>query len=189
MKKCKHHKLQKLTQELNNSNVHALRTLFEEYGDELTYMAHSIVGDMAAAEEITDDIFIRFWELGHKTFGSIEEIYEWMSLEAKQDALAFRKAKEAKAFDEEYYLASLEPGTAYNLSLGQEDLLVYAKMLKGVKLALDGLGEQQQTVIILGLDGLSTAQIAKVMNISPQTVRNYRVKAIENIRKRFPRAR
>jgi RNA polymerase sigma-70 factor (ECF subfamily) len=177
------------TQELNNGSVHALRALFEEYGDELTYLANSIVGDMAAAEEITDDVFIRFWELAHKPFGSTEEIYDWMVLETKRDALEFRKAKEAKAFDEEYYLALAEEGAAYNLSLSQEDLLVFAKLLKGVRFALEGLGEQQQTVILLGLDGLSTTQIAKVMNISPQTVRNYRTKAIQNIRKRLPGSR
>ena len=110
MKYNKQNKDVRWTQELNNGSVHALQALFEEYGDELTYMANSIVGDMAAAEEITDDIFIRFWELAHKPFGSIQEIYDWMVLETKRDALAFRKAKQAKAFDEEYYLATTEEG-------------------------------------------------------------------------------
>jgi RNA polymerase sigma factor (sigma-70 family) len=171
--------------EFNRGNKAALRHLFMGFGEELTYLTNKIVRDLPTAEEITDDVFLKLWQLPDKEFITPGEVRAWLVLVAKRTALNHLKIKQRGEIKHQLYLVSQDEMDEDNLAITHENNLIKAILFKEILSALDELGEQQQTVILLSLDGLNTAQIAKAMNLRQQTVRNYQGKAILNLRKRL----
>ncbi len=169
--------------EFNRGAKTAFHHLFSAFYPELVYYIKNIVDNLEVAEELADDTFLKAWKLPDKHFLDEDEAKAWLVTVGHRAALDHIKVKGRGDARFRKYLIDQKPEETEDFSKILENQVIKATLLKEVLTALDQLGEQQRTVIRLTLEGLDTAEIAAIMSLPSQTVRNYRSKAIRNLQK------
>lgn len=154
----------------------AFRILFDHYKDRFYWVALKMTGLEVIAEEMTQEVFIQIWKQKDAVaeienpdayfftvlYRQVYRFYKKTAVEKKMK-LAVAEAPFAKNFTDETVLAK------------ESERFIHEAVLR--------LPSQQQLVFKLSKqEGLSREQIARQLNISPNTVRNHLAEAVKNIR-------
>jgi len=131
----------------------------------------------AQAQEITQEIFIKLWRHRDK-LAPIEQPEAYIFAIAAHHTLDHIR----KRLNENKMLQRLAARLSSAHNDTEEQLLLKDKEAL-VQQAIDQLPPQQKAVYLLSRQqGLSYEDIAREMDISPNTVRNHLVKALQSIR-------
>lgn len=131
----------------------------------------------ALAQEITHEIFIKIWRYREKLPG-IDQPEAYIFTVASRHTLDQIKKRLNENRMLQRLSASLDP--AHN---DPEEALLLRDKEALIQQAVDQLPPQQKSVYLLSRQqGLSYEEIARELNISPNTVRNHLVKALAAIR-------
>jgi RNA polymerase sigma-70 factor (ECF subfamily) len=130
--------------------------------------ARRLLGDPADAEEAAQEVFLRVYKYLHR-FDRSKPFEPWlyrMTVNVCNDIASRRPRPEQMSSAEDHELPSA--GDDPN------DLLDLDKHRRLLQTALSFLPEQQRTAVVLrDLQGLSVAETADAMKISPATVRSH----------------
>jgi len=155
----------------------AFAALVERYQERVYRLALRLSSNASDAEEILQDTFLQAWRKidtfrGEARFGTwLYRIATNMALMRKRAARR-RPAESLEAllpqFDESGLLADLD----YQRSAGADELLERAELAQSAREALDLLDENYRTVFVLrDLEEMSTEEAARVLEITPEAVR------------------
>jgi RNA polymerase sigma factor (sigma-70 family) len=140
-------------------------------------------GNIHEAEEITNDVFYRLWNMPGKSFTSLEHVESWLNQIARTRINYHRLMSKKARNSEQYFVDAMGERVVENLSLAQEKALYRSLLTEALKKALEDLPRQQNMVINLFLDGYNVAQISRMTSLNQQTIRNYKNQAKENLKK------
>lgn len=163
--------------DFRNGDEKATRKLYTLYYLPLCYFNQKIINYSQEAEDISTESFLKLIQK-RKDFESLAEIKSFLFTVSKNACLDFlRKEKRHNKFNQEISLSSpLE-----ELFIDQE--MISAKVLQSVYAEIENLPNKcQQVFKSIYIEGSSTAEIAKEMGISVQTVLNQKGKALRKIR-------
>lgn len=151
---------------------HAFDQLFRKYSPALYSFVFSIIKDEPGSEEIVQDTFLKIWE-------KRDELQTGFSFKSYLFTIAVNAAKKGyrKKLRENKYKQELATELGHN---GSTDLSVieYRNLLDYVNLIIERLPPARREIFIMSRkDGLQNAAIAKILNISEQTVKNQLVSA------------
>jgi RNA polymerase sigma-70 factor (ECF subfamily) len=142
----------------------------------LLRLAARILGDLHDAEDVLQESYLRAFDallLGQ--FEERAELATWLYrivANAAMDALRARRRRPALAF------------TAASLSTGDSTRMEACAALKQLDQWLRGLPHNQRTALILKeMEGLTTAEIAATLSISPGAAEQLLVRARSALRK------
>jgi RNA polymerase sigma-70 factor (family 1) len=177
---------QELLEQIARGSETAFKVIFDRHWDRLYNYMMVLTKSPEVAEEIASDVFLKLWT-GRELLPGIHNLEAFLLRVAHNKAMDFfnvtaRNAKYQKMISEAIRQSEV-PGADYHL-LDKE-----AQGLLGE--IVSGLSMQRRLVFTLHrIEGLSHEEIAKRLQLSPQTVKNTMVDAQRSLRlllkKRFP---
>ncbi len=159
----------------------AFEVLYDRHGGAAYSLAYRIVGDRAAAEEVTQEAFISVWRSGARFDAARGSVRSWLLSVVRNRAIDFLRSRAAKApkldFDDE---SALEQRPAEERTEEEALRRETAAELRG---ALGKLPDPQAKVIELAyFGGFSHSEIARILGLPMGTVKGRMRLGLEKIR-------
>jgi RNA polymerase sigma-70 factor (ECF subfamily) len=167
-----------LVSQFNRGNSRAYNAIYNLYAPSIYYFAKRFVGDRSVAEDIAADSFIKLYRL-HTNFSSLPNIQAFLRITTRNACLNYLrdlKLKDQRKQDLLYILSQDQekgfPEDQYQAELMQR---IYAEIEKLPK-------KCRQVFKLAYMDGLGNEEIANLLNITYQTVKNQKVRALKILR-------
>ncbi|MCP3928324.1 MAG: RNA polymerase sigma-70 factor [Bacteroidetes bacterium] len=164
---------------LKANNRDALKEIFEMYYSDLCQTTYRFIRDRNTVEDLTQEVFIRFWEKRHKLVIN-SSLKAYLHRMAINEALGYLRKN--KRFTEE----ALSPQLSTETSASGEDQYLHNELRDNVAQAIDTLPPKCRTIFQLSrYEELTYREIAKKLDISVKTVENQMGKALKILRKKL----
>ncbi|MGN6216829.1 MAG: RNA polymerase sigma factor [Solirubrobacterales bacterium] len=159
----------------------AFEVLYDRHGGAAYSLAYRIVGERAAAEEVTQEAFISVWRSGARFDAARGSVRSWLLSVVRNRAIDFLRSKAGKApkldFDDE---GVLEQRPAAERTEEEALRRETAGELRG---ALGKLpGEQSKVIELAYFGGFSHSEIAAILGLPMGTVKGRMRLGLEKIR-------
>jgi len=155
------------------------KVIFEKYRNQLFTYLFKVSKSKEIAEEIVLDVFLKLWH-GKEAITEIQKLEPFLYSVAHNKAIDFfRAAKRSPILQE----AVWETLTDFSTPESADARLHQHNLEALIKEAINQLSPQRKKVFELRQnEGLSYAEIAATLNLSPNTVRNHLAASVEFIR-------
>jgi RNA polymerase sigma-70 factor (family 1) len=163
---------------LREGKTEAYHYLIRVYFPVLKNYAAKILDDTAVIEDIVDDVFIKVW-FNREKFNDFVEIKKFLYTSVRNACLNHlrniqREKVKHNVFSEVYVNTEVEEG----------EELIQSELFAEIRKAIENLPEKMREVFIMAyLEKIDNYKIAETLNLSYQTVRNQKTKALTLIRK------
>jgi RNA polymerase sigma-70 factor (ECF subfamily) len=175
--------------EVRNDSASAFSELMLRYQNRVLTIMENLVGSRDLAEDLTQDVFMRVFR-ARKSYEPGSKFSTWLFTIANNVA---SNARRSKARRKEVVLEGSDSGPLGARPLDQLALaasgqmparqLDKAEMREIVRLALAELNERQRMAVLLNkFEGMSYADIAETMDLSPQAIKSLLSRARVNLR-------
>jgi RNA polymerase sigma-70 factor, ECF subfamily len=159
----------------------AFEVLYDRHGGAAYSLAYRIVGDRAAAEEVTQEAFISVWRSGARFDATRGSVRSWLLSVVRNRAIDFLRSKGGKApkldFDDE---SALEQRPAAERT---EEEALRRETATEVRGAIGNLpGEQAKVIELAYFGGFSHSEIAEILSLPMGTVKGRMRLGLEKIR-------
>jgi RNA polymerase sigma-70 factor (ECF subfamily) len=159
----------------------AFEVLYDRHGGAAYSLAYRVVGDRAAAEEVTQEAFISVWRSGARFDAARGSVRSWLLSVVRNRAIDFLRSRAGKApkltFDDD---SVLEQRPAVESTEGEALERETAAELRG---ALGNLpGEQSKVIELAYFGGFSHSEIAQILGLPMGTVKGRMRLGLEKIR-------
>ena len=155
----------------------AFCTLFETFKSKVYSYSYHFTRSSFTAEEITQEVFMKIWS-GRESIADVENIEAWISTMTRN--LCFNYLKKI-ALEKRFNRTIADKGAKTEENV--EQYISYKDQLGLLGEALNQLSPQQRLIFRLNRDeGLKNEEIARQLNISPNTVKTHMVSALRKIR-------
>ena len=159
----------------------AFEVLYDRHGGAAYSLAYRIVGERAAAEEVTQEAFISVWRSGARFDAARGSVRSWLLSVVRNRAIDFLRSRAGKApkltFDDD---AALEARHAPERT---EDEALQRETRAEIRGALGKLpGEQSKVIELAYFGGFSHSEIARILNLPMGTVKGRMRLGLEKIR-------
>jgi RNA polymerase sigma-70 factor, ECF subfamily len=162
-------------------DAEAFEVLYDRHGGVAYSLAYRIVGDRAAAEDVTQEAFISIWRSGARFDPTRGSVRSWMLSVVRNRAIDALRSKAGKApkltLDDE---AILEQRPAEELT---EEEAMRHETASEVRGAIGRLpGEQSRVIELAYFGGFSQSEIARMLGVPLGTVKGRMRLGLEKIR-------
>jgi RNA polymerase sigma-70 factor, ECF subfamily len=159
----------------------AFEVLYDRHGGAAYSLAYRIVGDRAAAEEVTQEAFISVWRSGARFDAARGSVRSWLLSVVRNRAIDFLRSRAGRApkldFDDD---SALEQRPARERTEEEALRRETAAELRG---ALGKLpGEQSKVIELAYFGGFSHSEIAQILGLPMGTVKGRMRLGLEKIR-------
>ncbi len=159
----------------------AFEVLYDRHGGAAYSLAYRIVGDRAAAEEVTQEAFISVWRSGTRFDSTRGSVRSWLLSIVRNRAIDFLRSRAGKApkltFDDD---SVLEQRPAEERT--EEEALQHETTAE-LRGALGKLpGEQSKVIELAYFGGFSHSEIAELLSLPMGTVKGRMRLGLEKIR-------
>ena len=157
----------------NKGNQRSFSSIFNTYYASLCFFAERMILDKQEAEDIVEETFVKLWRL-HANFETMQNIKAFLYITTKNACLNYIKQSDRtnkQQSDLQYTLAQQEDHVLNSLTK--------AEVLREVHAAIESLPPQCRKIVRLSfLEGLKNQEIADRLNLSINTVKNQKMRAI-----------
>ena len=168
---------ERLVSAIKNDDHYAFDQLFNKYGSSLFSFVVSVLKNEFDAEEVVQDVFLKIWEKRSDLDTSLSFKSYLFTI-----ALNTTKNRYRKKLQSEKYKQDLALELNFNQT-SDFDAIEYRNLLDYVDKIIEKLPPSRREIFIRSKkDGLKNPEIAKLLNISEQTVKNQLVSAIKFLR-------
>jgi RNA polymerase sigma-70 factor (family 1) len=167
----------RILEDFRQGDTQALSEVYHIYFRTLCYFADKFIDNKQAAEDIVADSFIKLWEK-RNDFENIQTIKSFLFVATRNACLNFLKHEkiETRSHKEIRSLAIESDDQVINEQ-------IEAAVLHAIYEEVESLPAQCRNIFkLLFYKGMTTAEIAEHLDLSPQTVRNQKTKAIQLLR-------
>ena len=162
---------------LKKRHPHAMTYLFKRYYKPLCYFAWQLMGNKAEAEDIAGESFMKLWRK-HNDFDSIRNVRAFLYIATRNASFDYLKHIQRKNTSHEELLYLAENSEEYIQSR-----MARAEILQLILYEVETLPPVRRQIFkMIYLEGLSTSQIAQQLNITADTVRVQKARAINLLR-------
>ena len=166
-----------LIAQINEKDIKGFRTLYDRFYTVLvSYVAEIILSD-DAAEDIVQDLFVSIWENATLQFPSYLSFRRYLYTYLRNAALNYLTHQSVER-DYATRMADL-PEAPNDDNLNSEEN--YRKLFA----LLDELPEQCRKVFLLALEGKKNKEIADLMQLSVNTVKTQKMRAMQKIKEQL----
>lgn len=176
MKSFENENLNKLIQ----GDENALTFFYNKYAQKVYALAFYILKDRYWSEDVLQEVFVHFWD-SREALRHDKDLWLILYVMTKQKSLNKLRTILRYEKHKDYHWIEIRE----NLSF-QEDTLGFKDMKHMFEKALQKMTPTQQKIFQMSREeGLSHAEIATLLSISPNTVKNHMVAALAILRKYF----
>ncbi|HWK05564.1 MAG TPA: RNA polymerase sigma-70 factor [Puia sp.] len=167
-----------LISQFNQGNSRAYTTIYNLCAPSIYYFAKRFVGDREVAEDITADTFIKLFRL-HANFDSLINIRAFLRITTRNACLNYLrdlKSKDQQRKDLLYLLTQ-------DQEKGFPEDQYQAELLQRIYDEIEKLPKKCRQVFKLAfMDGLGNEEIAELLHINYQSVKNQKTRALKILR-------
>ena len=166
---------------LNEREAEAFHELYQKYFRLLVLFAMRFMDDVMVAEDVVEDVIVTVYE-NNVPFESLATFKAYLYNAVRNKALNHLKHTNVHQRWTENAAMDAE-GTAYSLSESADESIeeMYVSMFE----ALDALPARCREVILLCAEGKSNAEIAELLDLSIETVKTHRKRALKMLREKL----
>lgn len=166
-----------LVSAIKNDDHYAFDQLFHKYGSSLFSFMVSVLKDEFEAEEAVQDVFLKIWEKRKDLDPSLSFKSYLFTIALNTSKNIYRQKLQKEKYKQEVALE-------LNLNRTSDiDAIEYRNLLDYVDKIIEKLPPSRREIFILSKkDGLKNLEIAQLLNISEQTVKNQLVSAMKFLR-------
>src|SRR5258706_7175880 len=165
---------------LKNGDRAAIKQIYTSYHKPLSYFASGFVKNKKRTEYIVVEIFIKLLRDRNK-IERIEEINGFLYTATKNRCLDYLKHLRRKTTSHKEIILLMENDEAYIQSR-----ITKAELLRSVLKEVENLPALQKKIFtLIFVDGLNTSKVAERLNITIDTVRVQKAKAIASLHSTF----
>lgn len=162
-----------------NGNQEALGEIFHTYFQELYFYGLKIVAVPDLVKDLIQELFVKLWEK-RESIGEVANVKAYLLVSLRNELIHALKSNRL--------IDSKLNEKAEPFILAAEDFMIIEEDSKELKLrlvaVLNKLSDRQREVIMLRFyHNLGFEELAKVMEMNTQSVRNLLFRALERIRK------
>jgi len=166
-----------------HAQADALSALYDRYGRLVFSLALRIVGDHAAAEEITQDVFLRVWEKAGTYRSEQGSVSTWLTSIARHRAIDVLRRQRSRPERQEVDWALVSPEALPSIN-GPEVATEATFRRQQVQAALARLPDEQRQVLALAyFRGYTHRQIAEALDQPLGTVKTRIRLAMQKLRR------
>lgn len=163
---------------LREGNQHAFAELYNHYRIPALKFCISILKDEEESENMVHEVFIKIWERRAQIKPELN-FHSYLFTCLRNMAFDHLKKVEKSHFLRQKYLENMEMVLEEEIDFKENKVRLLSK-------ALDALSEKRKQILKLNIeDGKSYQEIAELMSISKNTVKNQLVKAKQFLRSRM----
>lgn len=170
---------EELVRQLKLGNEVAYDLLYEQYWKKLYIHVLSRVKDEDAAKDIVQNVFISIWER-KDTLEISTSLEQFLFGAVKLKVLNYFRIEKIEERVMEYTLQKLERAT-----VSIHEMSDYLALEKLIEIEIEELPEKMRHAYLMRHAHLSTAEIAKKLNLAEQTVSNHISEAMRRLRKKL----
>ena len=163
-----------------------LKKIYDEHAQRVFGLAYTYVGNTEDAEEITQDVFIKVYNEYH-TFKGSSKLSTWIFRITVNLALDHIKKENRlkRKFTQSKWSTETLPHHASTIESG-ESYLINQELQEQFESAVQELSDDQRKVFIWQHElGLSTQEIAEILNKSKSSVGSLKHRALEKLQAYF----
>lgn len=165
-----------LFRRIASGDEEAFREAVHYYSPKLISFLFSITKTMHIAEEIMQEVFLRLWQ--NRARVETDNLGGWLYRVASNLAFSYLKREALN----DRLLSALKKKQTNGFSEIDEQI-DHKECEELIHTALNRLPDQQRRVCQLSLqEGMSRKEVADLLNISPNTVRNHLTRAVQVLR-------
>jgi len=147
---------------------------FNVHNKSLFYFASRLIQDIPQAEELVSQCFIKLWER-QQNFETAENIKAFLYITCRNSCLKHLRDLKRKTADQQLYLSQLEES---------EETVLYeiidTEIISIIAREIEDLPDRCREIFsLLYFEQKKTSEVALLLNINVQTVRNQKIRAIE----------
>ncbi len=175
-----------LLQKLKEGDYFAFEHLFKKYHLKLFSFAKKILKDDALALETVHDVLMRLWDRKDK-LAITRSLESYLTISTKNQCINYLRTKknELKTVSETEFLF-IEDELDYYQHEGILDTLISEELERIINTAIEQLPVQQQKVFKLSrIEGLSSKEISKELNLTLRTVETHIYLALKFIKEKL----
>ena len=166
-----------LVRQFNRGHQAAFATIYDRYQPAIFYFIKKFIPDSAEAEDITAETFIKLWQR-RENFDNERSIASFLHVTARNASIDWLRSEKKEVHNRQdlLYLLNQDQYTEF-----QED--IKGEVLRLIKIEIDKLPRKIKQVLIMSyVEGKSNEEIAQLLNIRNQSVRNHKARALNLIR-------
>jgi RNA polymerase sigma factor (sigma-70 family) len=150
----------------------ALSALYDRYGRLVYSLAFQMMGDVAAAEEVTQDVFFRVWEKAHTYRADQARVSTWITSITRYRSIDLLRRRGTRPDHTSLAWDDLPLNVTPVAEGNPEDITELSMMQKRVRDAIATLPAEQKKVLALAfLKGLTHSEIAELLGDPLGTVK------------------
>jgi len=171
-----------LISEFRRGNESAFQELFRSYYPALCYFSERLLADPFAAEEVAQDSLLKLWDR-HAGFDNLNAVKAFLYITAKNGCLKLLQKNQRYSG----HLSSFSEGSS-SLEGPFEFEVIRTDVYQVIYDAIEKLPPQCAKILRMSyLEGYKNHEIAELLQISEQTVKNQKVKALKLMKGLLPR--
>jgi len=156
----------------------SFRILFDRYKNKIYSLSMYLTHSEFISEEITQEVFMKIWVM-REQLEDVEFFNAYLRTIASHTASNYLK----RLANEKVILQKIA-NERLHISEATEETIIYNEYQAILELAIQKLPPQQKKVYLLSQhEGIKQDEIARMMNLSPYTVKEYMKNALSSIRK------
>lgn len=151
--------------------------LFRSYHKALCYYVNRLVTDPATAEDIVSEVFMQCW-VHQRVFENEDHARFFLYRAARNAAINHQKVTQrAEAKHERAILGEVDSEESH------QERYIRSEVLREIYAQIETLPRQERIVLLLTVrDGKKLSEIADELQLSLQTVKNCKTRAIQRLR-------
>lgn len=154
--------------------------IFKEYYSALCHYAETIICEPGHADDIVQDVFERLWQKP-SAFEDIRHLKDYLYKATRNAALNFLKGAQHSKERQAKFLQEQEA-----VSTAEDPDIIRMEVFRAIYREISNLPEQCGKIVRMSyIEGLKNEQIAEILSISLQTVKNQKTRGMKLLRTRL----
>lgn len=171
-----------------NGEQKGFRAVYALYYQQISYFTYKLINHKQESEDITATTFVKLFR-GHKNFITLNNIRAFLYITARNNCFDYlRSFKRRKIFSKDFSEREIPEAVFYEdiLDTSQQNEMIEGIALKQIYSAVEMLPDQCQRIFkMLFFYGMKPVDIARELNITPETVRSQKRRALDLLRVRL----
>lgn len=165
-------------EKLNKQETEAFHTLYKRYYKALVCYAMRWIGSQEPAEDLVQDLFSSIWE-NRMTFLSITAFQSYLYNSVRNASLNYLKHQDIEAA----YAQQVQENSTQAEAEEEEEDYFEEELYRQLFLLVDQLPVRCREVFLLYMKGKKNEEIATALQISTETVKTQKKRAMQFLRK------
>ena len=159
---------------INRGDQQAFSMLFERYYKVLCSYVYNFIKDPVATDDLVQDLFVHLWDR-RKDFDCMEKITSFLFVSARNACINLSRHEHMKQEKLKAYVAE-------EVDLEADHFWVVEEFDRKLNGWLESLPAECRKIMELSIDGKKNQEIAELLNLSVNTVKNQKVKGYKILR-------